>query len=194
VGIKQEFQQWIGHLRRLRLPVADMLLPGVDPGIVRRAFSDASLDCPDDVVEFYQCSGGVSAPERTLLNRMWMYGSHYMLPFERAAEDYAIFCTDSRWDRSWFPIFGNDGGDFYSICSRSDRSDWKNISYFMVNSGTPSQIRFSSLLNMMIVINECFDREVCFVDQNGNLETNFLEAAMIAMKHNPNLSYYTKVP
>lgn len=190
MSIELEFRKWIDHLRRLNLPVAQMLLPGLEAGSIRHAISDVGLECPDDLVEFYTCCGGVGAPDGTLLNHMWMFGSHYVLPFKDAVENYRVFSLDHRWERAWFPFLANDGGDFYSLVCLGGRSDWRQISYFRSNTGDSAQIRYSSILNMLTVINECFDSGVCYVDAEGNLETKFLEAGLIAMKHNPELPYY----
>lgn len=167
-----------------------MLLPGLEPNAIRDAISGIGLECPDDLVEFYACCGGVGAPDGTMLNYMWMFGSHYVLPFADAVETYGFLSSDHRWSRSWFPFLGNDAGDFYSLVCLSDRSDWKQVSYFRTNTGEGAQTRYSSILNMLAVINECFDSGVCYVDAQGNLETKFLEASLIAMKHNRDLPYY----
>jgi hypothetical protein len=167
-----------------------MLLPGLDESYIRFQIAALGLDCPNELVELYGICGGVGAPEEELLNHMWMYGSHYLLPFERAVEDYKLFRGDARWSAEWFPFLGNDGGDFYSICSLENRASWRKISYFMIGSGDEAQITFSSLENMLCVINECFDRGICFVDEYGNLVTRFLDASIIAMDHNKNLPYY----
>jgi hypothetical protein len=190
MSVRNEFVRWVGHIRRLGLPVAEMLLPGLDAVDVRNQLANLGLDCSDDLTELYGVSGGVCAREGELLNRMWMYGSHYMLPFDRAVEDYKLFRKDLRWNKAWFPIFGNDGGDFYSFCSLKHRDDWRKICYFTLGTGDEPQVRFSSLENMLAVINECFDRGVCSVDQHGNLSTNFFEASVIAMGHNRNLPFY----
>jgi hypothetical protein len=190
MSIHREFRIWIEHLRRLGLPVVQMLLPGLSPEYIKRSIHKLGIDCSDDIVELYSFCGGVCPPEGTLLDHMSMYGPHYMLPFERAVQDYQDLCTDARWSKKWFPFFGNDFGDFYSLCSLSNQSDWGKICYFMTNTGEEANIVFSSLLNMMTVINECFDRGVCSVDDEGNLATRFGDARIIAMNHNKDLQYY----
>ena len=190
MSIKSEFEKWSAHLRRLNLPVAKMLLPGLETNYVYRQISDLGLDCSHDLIELYSVCGGVGAPADELLNHMWMYGSYYMLPFERAVDDYKLFCVDSRWNQAWFPIFGNDGGDFYSSCSISSEDTWNKISYFTLGGGDIPRILYSSLENMLVVINECFDKGICFADKEGNLRTKFFEASLIAMEHNKDLPYY----
>lgn len=188
--IRIEFEKWVTNLRNLKLPVGDLFLPGLNSNYIRREISALHLDCSEDIVELYSICGGVDARRGILLNQMWMYGSHFLLPFDRAILNYKIFSKDKRWSAAWLPMFGNDGGDFYSICSLRVRDDWEMISYFMANTGEDPQIRFSSILNMLTVINECFDRGVCFVDDHGNLGTRFFEANLIAMNHNKNLPFY----
>ncbi|HXU99283.1 MAG TPA: hypothetical protein VG166_02160 [Caulobacteraceae bacterium] len=190
MSIRHEFEKWIANLERLKLPVVDMLLPGLNSAYIRSELARIGLDCSEDIVELYNVCGGVGPRRGVLLNQMWMYGSHYLLPFDRAISNYGNFSGDARWNASWFPVFGNDGGDFYSVCSLKARDDWEMIAYFMVNTGEESQIRFSSLLNMLVVINECFDQDVCFLDDRGNLGTKFFEASLIAMRHNKNLPFY----
>jgi|SRR5882724_753370 len=190
MSVKHQFENWIKHLQKLKLPVAEMLLPGLDERYIRHAIGEIGLECSEELIEFYGYCGGVGAPKEALLNHMWMYGSHYVLPFDQAIGNYKIFRTDSRWDKSWFPILSNDGGDFYSLGSRSDLNNWGKITYFMLGSGKGPEIRYSSLFNMLTVINECFDSGICFVDDQGDLATKFLEASVVAMNHNSELPYY----
>lgn len=190
MNVKCQFEEWVKHLHALKLPVANMLLPGLDEQYIRRMIGEIGLNCPEELVEFYGYCGGVGAPQDALLNHMWMYGSHFVLPFDQAVANYKLFNSDIRWNKSWFPILGNDGGDFYSIGARQDLDNWEMITYFMLGSGTGPETRYSSLLNMLTVFNECFDRGICFVDEHGDLATKFLDASLVAMNHNSGLPYY----
>ena len=52
------------------------------------------------------------------------------------------------------------------------------------------KLDFHLLENMLLAINECFDRGVCFTGEEGNLRIQFFQANLIVMKHSKNLPYY----
>jgi hypothetical protein len=174
--VTRQFDRWIEHLARLKLPAAAMMSPGLDPSYVRTTIENLKLECPDELVELYSRSAGIDAPEDALLGHMWMYDSHFLLPFEEAVRIQQYFAGGPRWDSAWFPVFGNGGGDYYLVHCKADRDDWSQITYFMMGSGEEADLEFSSLEDMLIVISECFDKGICSVDERGGLDTDFERA------------------
>lgn len=59
-----------------------------------------------------------------------------------------------------------------------------------MNAGIEPETEFSSLLNMLEVINHCFEDGVYYLNERGALDADDLRAALLAARYNPELPLY----
>lgn len=189
MSIAKEFDKWIGHLKRLELPVADWIGSGLQESEVKAKVEALGLDCPDGLIKLYTCANGVPYDEDQILPFCRMIESHYFAPLEQAINNYKIFIESKHWDNNWLPILENGMGDFYCvICDRKDNFFGSILCYI---HGEPNNyIQFSSIENLLQVTNFCFDEGTYFLGEDGFLDSNLERVSDVAMAFNPDLPYY----
>ncbi len=165
--MKEIFNNIITWLQKNnRDTMLNRLLDGSNDNIYRKIFKKTTLEIPNELIELYKISLGVNINEGDKLNRFHFFPGFYFMAIEESILDYNIFKNDSRWNKNWFPIFANGGGDFYCVdCSDKNKSP---IVEFMLDYD--DEVVHDSILNMLKTIDQCYKEKVYYVDDENYLE------------------------
>jgi len=176
------------HLRKLNRSVVDLLQEGESPNKIREIFEAEGLAVHNDVIEMYSHFNGTKIVKGDSLDDVHFFPGFYWMSLLDALNTYRAFRSDSRWNPSWFPIFGNGGGDFYAVVSDRNSASFGGVIGFILGEDE-HPVEFESLMIMLKSISCCYDQKVYF-EKSGYLEANDIEAMQIAKKLNSNLPYY----
>ena len=179
----------LSYLKELTRPVIERLEEGLSHEEIDRYLSKVSLTGTQDLYELFSWRNGTKVQKGDRLDDLHFFPGFYFMAFEDAISQYALIKSDVRWKLGWFPIFSNDGGDFYVVDLANGSANESPVIGFMVND-SEHRIEYQSLTTMVATIRECFEKEVFFVDKNGYQEANDREHAKIARKNNPTVSLW----
>ena len=114
------------------------------------------------------------------------------MSLEYSLTSYELFQNDPRWNRAWFPVFANGGGDFYAvICQQECGSPSGPVLGFLL--GEPDhEIEYESLTTMISCLRACFEQGVFFVTAEGYLEMDSDKQFEIDKSLNPRLEGYRR--
>ena len=176
------------YLRRLDRPITNKLQSGVSSEVVKDAFNAAHLTAPSGLIALYSCHDGTKIKKGDSLDDAHYFPGFYWLSLSDAFNVYKAFFADTRWSKSWVPIFGNGGGDFFAVICEEGSPNFGSVVGFRVGQ-LEQPIQFENILSMMQFISRCYELGLYFLD-NGYLEADDFKAAIVAKALNPNLSYY----
>jgi len=186
--IEQAIERVLDRLRRLGLPVVDLIQPGRPIKHIREAFAGVGLVAPDDLLALYAYRDGTKVAKGDLLDDLHLFPGFYWLSLKDAFNSYKAFYQDPRWNRDWFPVFGNGGGDFYAaMCNKSSAGHGSIVGFRL--GETDHAVEFKDLPTTLGWIDRCYVDGVFFL-KNGYLESNDRAAILVAKELNPGLPYY----
>lgn len=178
------------HLRRLNRPIVSLLNSGSTPSHVSNVLIGLGLTAPDDLIGLYSCHDGTKVIKGDILDDLHFFPGFYWLSLADASSSYKTFRLDLRWDRAWFPIFGNGGGDFYAVvCDRKSPFFGGVVGFILEEVDHP--IEFESISTMLQTISRCYTEGAYFL-ANGYLEANDMQATKVAKELNSRLEYYSE--
>jgi hypothetical protein len=184
----------IDHLRVLGRPVVGKIRHGLPYDLIDAKARSLSIVVTQELRELYHIVGGTSVSNGDLLEDLhWFPIGFYMLALDDAAVMYRTFVSDTRWSRTWFPVFANGGGDFIAQVLTARPLAAAPLVHFLLGEGE-QQVQFESLTNMLGFMCECFDRNICFVNEDGALDWDWDEGWRIGKKWNPGLPYWESSP
>ena len=132
-------------------------------------FTDEDMYSTDFIVGFYLIS----------LNRI-------NAVIELLEEIYNKYLDDTFWQPDMIPFLGNDCGDYY--CVRTLPNDQSVV---QIMKGSPNiWVICQSLEDFILIVTECYQQNVYFVDEYGDLECQWDLLEEIIVKFNPN--YYSQ--
>ncbi len=135
-------------------------------GIYNKILKETELEIPNELIELYKISLGVDIKKGNKLDDFHFFPGFYFIPIARSIFFYNNYKDDSRWNKNWFPIFANGGGDFYCVdCSDKNKSP---IVEFMLDYD--DEVVHDSILNMLKTIDQCYKEKVYYVDDENYLE------------------------
>jgi hypothetical protein len=105
------------------------------------------------------------------------------LSLEYAIEVYRDISRAPEWDRAWFPIFANGGGDFYAVVCDKSSSCFGEIVGFIL--GEEVQLfEFKNIASMLKIIERSFADGVFFKSE-GRLKADYSKIHAIARQLQP---------
>ena len=90
-----------------------------------------------------------------------------------------------RWQRSWWPILANGGGDFFVV----DGNEQGAVRRFRLDEAD-HPIEHRSLEALLVTAASAFDRRIFFVDLDGYLEMDDDQFADLAAELNPDVPWW----
>lgn len=170
-------------LERLgRWEVLDRLQPGLASQLVRDRLAAAGLGRQPDLEALYGWRNGTGGEGSPDLGSIWLFPGFYLLSLDDAFANYKSIRPNQRWDPAWFPVFANDGGDFYAVNTAEDPAP---VVYFMIDE--PEQpVEHESLSRMIKTLADCFREGIFYVDDSGYLEMHDRRYAAMVRRNNPN--------
>ena len=172
--------------------VEEFLNAGADEAYIRDSASEAGLAFPEQLVELYGWRNGTRMKEGDDMDVRHFFPGFVFLALEDAIASYNAAEDDSRWSSSWFPVFGNGGGDFYAVACDESSPDFGAVVGFIADEAE-QPIEFESVSSLVKTIRDCFLGNAYFVSGKGFLEANERSAAATAKKHNPSLEIYRDI-
>lgn len=169
------------HLRKMDRILAD--LPRSGTGSASSNLLALGLACPQGLIDLYGLVDGFDTPHDATIGEIAFFPGYYMLSIAEAVETYRAVSTSDGWDRSWFPVFGSGGGDFYAVICDNSSVDFGAVVGFL--RGEPDQIvEFASVDTMVATISNAYS-EGAFILINGQLKADFPAMRAIARRVQP---------
>jgi cell wall assembly regulator SMI1 len=154
-----------GLVRLRRTRTIDLLQPGKTAPDVRATLERLGLTCSDELVSLYEWHDGTDATSGAILDDLHLFPGFYLLTLADAAATYEAFEDDPRWDRSWFPILANGGGDFFTVVC----DEFGGVVRFRIED-SEHPVEYSSISKLLETIAAAFENGVFYVDDRGYLE------------------------
>lgn len=149
--------------------------------------SNLPIKLPEELKQFYQWHNGTVNEKGYTYNMISFFPGFFFISLNEAIGYYNTFIRDDRWAESWFPVFGNGGGDFFVIkCSKNVELKQAEILGFMLDFDE-TEVEYLTLTKMLETIYFCYLEGAYYLDENDNLKTNLKKEATIANRMNPNL-------
>lgn len=170
-----------------RTNLMDVMQRGIDAAHVQHAMSEAGLRSTRDLEVLYGWRNGVAPDTRLPIGEISLWPGFYFLSIEEAVANYLAFVKDSRWQKGWFPVFADGGGDFYvvdlSVPHRAPIRDFR-----LEESEHP--IEFASLADMLRTLALGYEQECFFLKQNGFLDMDDERFEKLAARLNPGVDWW----
>lgn len=183
--IKDSIKNTVSYLEKYNRPVVNLLQDGLELKSIKQKVNDLNLPFPNDFYELYSIYNGTLAKEGDILDDLHFFPGFYFLSLEDAINCYNAFKDDSRWDKNWFPIFSNGGGDFFCIDCNKNREF--QIQGFLLGY-TGDFTDYINLASMFKTIEECYKTGAYFIDSEGSLDNDIDKEKEIGKKYNPGLA------
>ena len=181
----------VSHLSDLDRPVVDLLQPGLATEEVAATLKSLSVTPPNELFGLYGWCNGTKVLKGDNLDDLHFFPGFYFLSLEDALKTYLAFESESRWNKKWFPLFANGGGDFYAISCSIAKCDHGEITGFLLGEAE-QVVEFESLVAMIATVRKCYDTGVYWVSEAGYLEADDRRQAQIAKQLNPHLAIYNE--
>lgn len=176
----------VAHLQRLRRRAPDLLQPPLSLDAIRAQAKVLPFALTGEVESIYQWRNGTKAEAGTLLEFLYFFPGFYFLSLEEAIERYQELEDAPQWQKGWFPLFENGGGDYYVVPCKKKRAATSEIIGFL--HGEPEQAaEYESLEAMVQTIEACFREGAFFVDDDDTLDTDYDQHEEIARQFNPTI-------
>jgi cell wall assembly regulator SMI1 len=164
---RRRIDHGLAKLQRAR--TIELLRPGTTAQRVTETLERTGLSCANDLVSLYEWHDGTDATTGATLDDLHLFPGYYLLTLDDAAANYKAFKNDERWDRDWFPILANGGGDFYAVVCSEGGQDRGRVLHFRLED-TDRSVEFSSVSQLLATLAAGYDEGVFFVDDRGYLE------------------------
>lgn len=188
-SFEQELDHILFHLCQMQRPVVALLQEPLSAEAFSEYAAQLPFHLPSELGRLYAWRNGTRCKGGDILDDLHFFPGFYFLSIEEAMDCYRAFKSDPRWNRSWFPVFSNGGGDFYAVWGKEGPSERGEVVGFLL--GQSEQIvEYESLEAMIRTLSACYDEGVFWLDQNGYLEADDAAQMEIAKRYNPSLPFY----
>lgn len=144
----------------------------------------------DELLEFYSWKNGVSPHQEEVIEKMKLFSFGIMFSIQDSIKEYQYSLIENLYERHYFPIFTNGGGD----CLLLDISEPGGKIYLhsppILLSDEPMAI-YSNLKLLFETVIECYNSNAYKVDESGILEINFDLEEEISRELNPNEEFWS---
>lgn len=184
--MRRVFDKILLYLKKHNRPVVKLLQEGLTNNQIEEIISSTNLEFPEDFFELYSSCNGTLVKESDILDDLHFFPGFYFLSLEDAMNDYKILLDSGNWNKNWFPIFANGGGDYFCIdCTKG--KEFPIIGY-IIGYHDDDLRDYLNLYAMFETIAECFEKEAYFLDiDNDYLEADVDKERIIGRKNNPGL-------
>lgn len=180
----QDIKDWLVEHNR---PVVPLLQEGLSIDDIGSITEDLTIRLPTDLKELYTWHNGTDKTDGYILGDVDFFPGFHFLPLEDAIAHYWKFVKDLRWEASWFPVFGNGGGDFFVVQCQEIPMEHAPVLGFMI--GTDQiEIEYQSIESMLHTLSECYKRGIYHLSPEGYIESSIHEEAIVSNIINPGLS------
>jgi cell wall assembly regulator SMI1 len=177
----------VGFLTLMNRPVVSILQARADALAINEAFGTLGLVAPKDLLDMFTTHNGTKVIVGDSLDDIHFFPGFYWMSLEDCVSSYKAVSNHELWEKSWFPLFSNGGGDFYCLVCDVQSSNYGQIVGFIY--GDSYDVEFSSLQMMLAVLKECYLRNIYYVE-GGYLEADDYAAIEVAKEFCPELDLY----
>lgn len=157
-----ELERLTAHLDSLDRPVVAWMLPGVDMDHVSSVLGEP---VPDSVARWFRWCNGIASVEGQLQDDVNAIPGYNPLSIEEGARMMASYSGDPALGDHWVPLLGSAGGDLYAAVW----APGEDAVVVGVLIGEPTEVEFSTIEQMVMFFNRCFEGGAFFVDDQGQL-------------------------
>jgi hypothetical protein len=177
-------------LVELDLRVVQLLQPGLSQEAVEGELTLRRLTASEEYVTLYGWRNGTDATTSAVLGDLWVVPGFYVLSIEDALSNYDTFIADDRWDPAWLPILANGGGDFLAAQLPSNNAIGGYVRHFRIEDDE-HPVEYHSISDMFATFVAAYERDVFFVDGDGNLDMDDGAYSLLASGMNPDVGWWT---
>jgi hypothetical protein len=134
--------------------------PGVDVDHVSSVLDDI---VPPSVAQWFGWCNGVASHPGQLQDDVNVIPGYNPLSIEEAVRLKPEYMSDPVLGDHWVPLLGNPGGDLYAAVWVPGAE--ARVAGVLI--GEPTEVEFSSIEQMVVVFNRCFEGGAYFVDRQG---------------------------
>ena len=174
-------------LQQLDHPCVDHLNPGISSQQIQELFEEIPLHPTQDLRALYTWRNGSKDCEGITLGELAFFPGFYLMSLEESIQTYMELRARNGWNKSWFPIFANGGGDFYAM-NLAIEAQGEMIGYYIYEE--EPQIEYNSLESMLQTFKECYKQGVIFQNEQGYLDMDYRKHAEIAHQINPEVKIW----
>ena len=175
------------HLRACGSLIADRRRPGLSPAAVEAKIGALGLRPPKDLVQLYAyCDGTTTTAGKDLLGKISFFPGFYWMYLEKAINVYRSVSSHSAWHRSWLPIFGNGGGDFYVVICDPASPFFGEVVLVMVDE-IDHIADFKNVSALFETLEGCFAQKAFFI-ADGYLREDGAKSLAIAYQVQPDFT------
>jgi len=172
-----------------KFPIRAYLNDAVGKKYVCDKLSEIGVKPTQEMFDLYSWRNGTKVVEGTELDGVQFIPGYHIMSLEDSISQYKAMKDDSRWSQSWFPIMANGGGDFYAVDLSQSTGPSAPIIGFILDE-EEQDVEYQSIYTMMLTFLECCQKGVVFCTDEGYLEMNDDEHALIARKNNPAIEFW----
>lgn len=176
--------QWLVDNNR---PVVPLLQQGLTLSKIMSIADELDVVLTNELLELYKWRNGTEKKGGYILGDVDFFPGFHFLPLEHSVAYYKSFVRDTRWDKSWFPIFANGGGDFFVTKCYDEFRENSEIIGFMRDLDV-QEVEYITLEKMLQTLCECYKRGAFYLGNEGFIESKIREEAFISNEINPNLN------
>src|SRR5262245_36297114 len=146
--LKTSLDSIFAYLHSCGLSIADRGRAGIRRPDVDVKFQSLGLPPPADLSLLYSLCDGTTTVEGDKLGGIQFFPGFYWMSLDEAIQVYHSISGDARWNRWWFPVFANGGGDFYAVICDSNSPYFGEVVGFVVGDDDQQIVEFKSVSAM----------------------------------------------
>lgn len=184
--MRKIIEKILHYLKKYNRPVVKLLQEGLARSQIESIISSIGLEFPEDFIKLYSCFNGTQVKENDILDDLHFFPGFYFLSLEDANKEYTILLDSGNWNKKWFPVFANGGGDYF--CVDCTKGKLFPIIGYIRGYDNDDMRDYLNISTMLETIAECFEKEAYFLDlDNDYLDADIEKERIIGRKKNPGL-------
>ncbi len=158
------------------------------------------LEFNDELIELYSFANGTTIDEVTPCGKTGLFPIHSFLNlqdsidyYERGFEPDDYFKnldTGFKPNKKLFPFLDDGAGNCYWVDLNGNENHGRL--YWTNTFGDQPDYLFNSLTAMFQVIQECYELNIFWLDDDGYLDCDYKAFGEVSKKYNPDIDYWTK--
>ena len=170
------------------------------PQQIKTIEEQLDLKFNNELVELYSFADGTTIDEVTPCGKTGLIPIHSFLNlqdsisyYQRGFEPDEFFRnsdTGYRPGNKLFPFLEDGAGNCYWVDLNGDENHGRL--YWTNTFGEQPDYLYNSLTTLFQVINECYEKNVFTLDNEGYLDCDYNKFGQVSRKYNPHIDYWTK--
>jgi hypothetical protein len=189
--IAEKLDKVLTFLLKWKFSVIGFLQHGLDKSLILQYFSKINLNPTNEMVQLYSWRNGTNISKGTNLDDIQFIPGFHILSLEDALVQYKSIKDDPRWNRLWFPIMANGGGDFYAVDLSLSNGNCAPVIGFVLGENE-QYVEYQSIDAMLNTFLECCVKGVVYRSNEGYLEMDDNKHALIARVNNPEVGFWVQ--